>query len=285
MERQPTMEELTPLDFITLDNGLGPIQAGPEQQERLDDITRRLHGNEFYIEVEQKIPSKCIDGRVGAQDYAPNSAGGTETLMVADDLTVKQYAAPTTLESYANIINALQKAGQPIGGHTDEHAHDAASGCGANDKLPAIYKFIADNGDLLRELAAGLGVRIDDQAHRLITANAAARTEFSPGGELLTVLRTAGGDDVVDPLQGDHKEVVAVINTVPGTTLDRYKLEAEFGSNYEAFNVDAWAFPEGAAAIAKEDEQIPQLVAAETYYNLATAHVLCGPNMRVIVRK
>lgn len=269
---------------MTLSNAIGTIQASAGQQDRLDEITERVRSGEFYVTIEATIPSKCIDGRIGSAKPAPNSAGGTESLMVADDLTVKRFVAPTTLEAYSNVLMVLQEAGKPIGGHTDEYARDGVSGCGANDRLQAIYEFISAQGDVLRKIALRLGMNVDEPTHRLILRNAAARTDFSLGSELLTVLQTAGGDVVVDLLQGEHKEVIAVINTVAGTTLDRGALESEFGQNYEAFNVDVWSFSDAAAAIAENESDIMLLVHAMVYYNLATAHVLCGPNMRVIAR-
>lgn len=272
-----------PHNVFLLTQATGTIQAGPDQQTRLDELTSRLAAGDFFVPVVQKLASKCIDGRPGAKAIAPNSSGGSETLMVADDLTYKRFAAGSTLEGYSLVLNELQEAGQPIGGHTDDHARDAASGCGANDKLEPIYAFIAEHGEVLRGLAIELGVSVEDVAHDLIVTNAAARTEFSPGSELLTVLETAD-PKAVDVLNGEHKEVITVVNTVAGTTLNRLALAAEFGPSYQAFNVDAWTFPEVAAFLAKNEAEVPALVLAQTYYNFATAHVLCGPQMRVIVR-
>ncbi len=283
MERQPNMEEKMKLNFMLLEGATGLIEAGPEQQERLDEITERLLGDEFYVSVSQKIPSKCIDGRTGAEGYAPNAAGGTESIMVADDLTYRRFSASSTLESYANVINYLQHNNLPIGGHTDEMASEPASGCGANDKAEIEYGLIASRGDEIRALASIMGIEVAEEDHAMIVANAAARTEFSPGSELLTILETAD-ESAVDTLRGPHREVIAMINKQPGTTLDRNALEAEFGQDYEAFNIDVWSFQEAAAAIAEDEAQIPAIVAAMTYFNIAVALTLCGPGMRVSVR-
>lgn len=272
--------------YLTLDAAIGTIQAGDDQLERLDELTERIGSDEFYVPVTSAVPSKCIDGRTGAHGVAPNAAGGSETIMVADDLTRQRFASAdgSTLGAYRATLAALRGQDLPIGGHTDDAATGARSGCGANDRLAEIYAFIAQNGEMLQRLAASLGVPVSDTTREKIVTRATARTTFSDGADLLAVLHETGGNDAADPLHGTHREVVAVINTVRGTSLDRDALEAEFGPQYEAFNVDVWSFGDAAEAIAESEAEISELVAAMTIYNLATAHVLCGPRMRVIVR-
>lgn len=269
----------------TLDIAEGAIEAQDNQIERLDEVTQRLADGEFHVAVDGSIPSKCIDGRPGARGLAPNAAGGSESLMVADDLTSRAFTTDddTTVSNYRTTLVALQGAGLAIGGHTDDHAQGVASGCGANDKLPLIYDFMVRKAAEIRDVATAVGMSVSDETHELIIRNAKARTEFSAGSELLDALVKAGGDAVVDPLRGSHNEVVAVINLHSGTTLDREALEREFGPDYQAFNVDAWSFAAAAEAISSSSEEVQQKVVAMVYYNLATAGVLCGKTMRTIV--
>ena len=287
MESQPkdVMNMVTVIP--TLEIAEGAIEAKAAQAERLEEAVRRLADGEFHVTVEATIPCKCIDGRPGANGLAPNAAGGTETLMVADDLTTKRFAAEdgTTLGHYRSVVDILQREGYSVGGHTDNHAQGEASGCGANDKLPLIYDFIARRGDELRSVAESLGLEISDGQHQTILQNAGARTEFSKGAELLAALEDMAGADAIDPLVDGHNEVAAVLNFREGTTLDREALAAEFGEGYQAFNADVWSFAKAAEAISLSQEEIDQKVVAMVYYNLATAAVLCGKGMRIIVRK
>jgi hypothetical protein len=88
---------------------------------------------------------------------------------------------------------------------------------------------------------------------------AASRTSFSPGRELLAAVTMHADEVFIDTLARSHNEVVAILNTVPGTTLDRDALRHEFGEEYEAFNVDVWSFEEAARAISPtEDEGNPK---------------------------
>lgn len=280
-------------DFFTLDSyAVGSIQASGVQNERLEEFTERVASGEFHRSVAegQTIPSRCVDGRSAntTSPLAPNAAGGSETLFVADDLTVKGLATPdgTSLSAYANMLDWLKAHHFEVGGHTDTNAQGDISGCGANDKLETIYGYMVDHGDTLRAVADDLGVNVSDKAHTLIMKNARERSQFSKGGELLSMLEEQASTEFLDVLVGSHKEVVAVINTKAGTTLDRAAVKQEFGAAYQAFNVDAWSFRAAADAISVEPlepHEIEAKVAAMVYYNLATTLVLAGPKMRVIV--
>jgi len=284
-----TIENEKKVAFQTLgEAGQGKIEAGEAQRERLEEFTDRVGNGEFHKETTGTIPCLCIDGRCGGKgELMPNAAGGTETLMVADDLTTKDFELDgdtTTCGQYEKLVAFLKDSGHPIGGHTAAERHGAPSGCGANDKLPAIYAYIAQNADTLRGLASSMfGYEISDTDQKLIVGNAAARSDFSDGDQLLAALRAKDGR--IDVLEGEHTEVLAVINRRQGTTLDRDAVREEFGDDYEAFNVDEWSFDEGARVtshLGGEDE-VRQKRIAMLYYNLATAGVLCGPNMRVVV--
>ena len=268
--------------FELSDLAEGTIEAGEDQQERLEEFTNRVGSGEFHAPTEYTLPCGCIDGRCGCT-MKPNSAGGTESLMVADDLTTKRYAGDgTTKSAYGAVVNMLRGKGEMVGGHDDEHADESKTGCGANDKLESIYAMIQKKAEHIRELTQAIGVTVSDEVHNQIVQNATGRTEFSAGNELLDILK-AGGEDTMDHLRGEHNEVLVVINKQIGTTLDRDAVEAEFGPKYEAFNVDAWAFEEGARIISETEDEIAAKVAAITYYNIATALVLGGKKLRVTV--
>lgn len=265
----------------------GAIEPRKDQQERLEEFTRRVGSGEFHVPTKYTVLCGCIDGRPGCT-VKPNSAGGTESLMVADDLASKHFQADdgTTLGAYKNTLSFLKESGYPIGGHDDSHANSEKSGCGANDRLREIYNMISGKSAVIKELAENLGANISEATHHLITTQAKERTSFSRGAELISELskQTSGG---YDHLEGEHNEVMAIINLRGGTTLDRDAIDGEFGSNYQAFNIDLWAFPETAKVIPDTDSNDvqEQKIAALVYYNLATALVLCGPGLRIALLK
>lgn len=265
------------MNYTFLTNAIGSIQARDDQHERLDEITERIADGEFHILTDQSVPSACIDGRCGGSPR-PDAAGGTNTIVVAEDLTNSINSG--YIDTYHAVAERLRAAGLPLGGHDDEHAEGSKSGCGACDRLSEIYSFIAKNSSTLKTIVESFGITVSDELNDLIVANASARNDFADGGSIKAELEEDGG--IVDHLHGTHNEVVAVLNLRGGTTLDRDALEVEFGLNYEAFNVDVWAFTNATPIINSSVDDESKLVAM-LYYNLATAHVLCGPAMRVIV--
>lgn len=288
MERMSTIDiAKEKVEFITLGElAEGMIEAKEDQQERLEEVTDRVGRGEFHVSTSERMPCGCIDGRCGCS-LKPNTAGGTESLMVADDLINKQFATDgSTAGAYKNLVEFLVSIGEKIGGHDGPHADSEKTDCGANDKLDLIYAMIAKRSGEIRGIVESLGIDVDNDTNTLITQNATERTDFSKSTELLTCLTERAGIENIDHLSGDHKEVIAVINKRIGTTLDRDALEAEFGASYEAFNVDVWAFEHGANFISTSSDLIHetrQKVIAMAYYNIATALVLCGPKMRVVV--
>jgi hypothetical protein len=278
-------------EFKLLLDAEGTIEATAEQQERLDEFTQRVASGEFHIETAGDIPCKCIDGRSCPNaTEGPNAAGGTESIFVADDLTTKRFAAAdgTVASGMSNVVEVLQGENHAVGGHSDsKNSEDLEkSGCGANDRLEDIYNMIGRKSGVIKDIAESiLGEgSVNEDTEKLIVDNARERTQFSQGREVINVLQTAE-EARLEELQGGHKEAVAAINLRHGTTLDRSAIEAEFGPDFQAFNVDAWSFQKAAEETSLTEEEVHQKVVAMTYYNIATALVLCGPSMRVVVVK
>ena len=263
----------------------GVIGGSLTTHPRLDEFTKRVGCGEFHIATNERIPSGCIDGRCGGS-VRPDTAGGTLSLAIADDLTMSRYATDTdTATLVRSVFHSLHERGFAVGDHTDEHASADKSGCGANDRLRDIYQKLVTENVAIRDVAAQLGVRVSDTEHATIVARAEQRHDFSSGRDVLECMRRESSVNDIDMLRGEHREVVAVINFREHTTLDRDVVDEAFGESYEAFNVDAWSFGAAAEALYPgADESIAaRVVAAMVYYNLATAAVLCAPSMRVVV--
>lgn len=275
-------------------NGIGKVQAGPDQQERLEQFTQRVGSGEFhkYINWDDSYGKislvRCVDGRspeTPSEQLAPNAAGGTLSLFVADDLTTKRFAGSdnSTISGFEKVVHHLSTKNFAIGDHTGNHAHGEITDCGANDKIDQIYKYIAERHDTLRNIASKIGIEAYDKCDLLIVNNAKSRTEFSDRNKIINVIRENSNAEFFEYLVGDHHEVIVTINNRPNTTLDRAAITEEFGSNYQSFNVDLWAFADAAASISESDSEVKQKLVAMTYFNLATALVIGGPKMRLVI--
>ena len=279
-------EQSTSTSFIELgDFGLGSIEASYEQQEKLEELTQSLATGSLHKTLEKPLNRKqnlamCIDGRteeIVESTLAPNSAGGSLSLYAADILCGSKF------ENLEEMIEYLDDAGYEIGGHTDSHAHDEYSGCGANDKMPLIMDFIAKNPKEIQSLAAKFDIEMPDEIIDRLAINAAAFDDGLSGSQRLSVLASRTDPDKIHALEGDHKEIIIAMNTKPNTTLDRNLVRAKFGSDYQVFNVDVWSFRDAAESISTPNsEQIESIFLALCAYNFATAAILTGPRMRVV---
>ena len=272
------------ITFIKLGEfGTGTIEPKEYQQERLEELTRRVGSGEFHRETNATSLCKCIDGRRCTNSVEGlNSAGGSLSYVVADDLTTQRFVGEDFTTSIDNTFEVLRGQGQKIGVHCESHAGGEKSGCGADDRLSEIYAKIVSDETTVRTLAEQiLDESIDDETHQMIVANAATRSDFGTGSDNYDTMCRDGAESEI--LEGEHNEVIAIINRSAGRTLNRDALAAEFGDEYEAFNVDAAGFMDAAKTISVTEREAYQKCVALAYYNLAAAGVLCGPGMRVAV--
>ena len=260
----------------------GAIEPKEGQQERLNEQKERVASGEFNRPVDHDYICGCIDGRCGGKLRA-SSAGGTISLAVAEDLTSEVSTAPT-VDILRSVTKKLADKGATVGDHIDNHSPEGKTGCGANDNLETIYGIMAHQGNTVRELVERMGIAVSDAVHAKLTAAAARRTSFSDPRELIAALREIS-DEAIDRLRGAHNETVIALNTRADTTLDHEALAVEFGENYEAFCIDAWAFEDSAKLIASDPEdaaEVHEKIVALAYYNAATALALCGSTMEIV---
>ncbi len=270
----------------------GRIAAGEIDDIGLSNICTQLAGSDFFVPTSVPIPTQCVDGRPRADGTCvpqPNAAAGTFTIVIADALTTGQYrTAHENAALHAKAVYTyLIQHGLPVGGHDADHVVAPGCGCGAEDKLADMLAYIRDHGEEVQGLLAAVNVAVDDDTHRMIVAQAAQLLDGSyvvPGEDLRQAYIDTAGEKSVETLAGAHNEVVLVINTQAGTTLDRAKLAGEFHNIYQAFNVDVPAIETAVKTIATTEVETAQKLAAALYYNVATAAVLADKSLCLVVR-
>jgi hypothetical protein len=270
-----TEHAMTPLG----ESATGTIEPSLDEIE-LQLLKERLDA--AYAATDITVVCKCIDGRdcLGGL-LAPNSAGGTLGLAVVRDVVRSRGDMPEGFDGmFQDTIGILAAKRAPIGGHGAVGGSGDHTGCGASDKLADIYTKWRDEAELIQVLAKSLDVAT--VAHAQIAESVENRvvfSEYGASGLRKVSLHESGG--VIEELEGSHAEQLIVINTQPGTTLDRKLLEEQ------VFNVDVWAFEASVRAVLGKDatsEEIEAGVLALVEFNIAAALVLCGPSMRIVVR-
>ncbi|MCA9301233.1 hypothetical protein KDA08_03720 [Candidatus Saccharibacteria bacterium] len=277
----------------------GRVEAGEISDTTVDLLAEQMSQGRQYEEIDvdpgvvnMLIPKWCVDGRSDpdSDQQAPNAAGGTYSLVVAEaliDAEILVAQGKTSVAHSKEMFEDLTSNGYDIGGHTDDHATTEKCGCGACDRMAEIISFIADKADEISEISATLGVEVSQELIGKIKAGAELLIEnkyVSTGPEMIQNIKDVTKDEShVQTVRGPHNEVVLGINTKVGTTLDRGSITNEFGEQYQAFNLDVWALENGIKAIESNEDLVNEKFVAGVFYNIATAAVLAGPSLRVVV--
>jgi hypothetical protein len=128
---------------------LGPVSARKMIDSKFTDIENIENAitsiNQFYVPVNPKAPTRCIDGRhdpaLDEKHLGPQVPGGAAGAALAyrlgvdkDDLT-----RGTFLADAEAMISTFVRMGFSPGGHRDEHSLGTKNaGCGAIDGMDKI---------------------------------------------------------------------------------------------------------------------------------------------------
>lgn len=247
------------------------------------------------VELSSTTPMLCKDGRptVDGPVNGISLPGGSLALVVVTAYLLDEAGVEF---DFFDVINSVVESSLaydfPLGVHRAEGA--AESGCGAADALATVLNETDQHGDSIRTLAKALDV---DYLDEKITVG----TTIPSGEEIISHFEQLGVPSRV--LVGDHHERAVVLNLYPDGLLDRVKMAAEFGADFEVFCLTIWALPHAAEVIldavvrlapqvdlenwvwdhcGEEYGAFEQAQAALVTLSLAVAMTLCGPGIPVI---
>lgn len=212
----------------------------------------------------------------------------------------------SVLGDRAYMATKLAEKQIAYGGHSDEHAHGDACGCGAIDKYPDISQNIVKYEPQIRgTLQALYGANYsatEGAINRVFEGYLAiSGSEYfaDAAGKRTMDLMTKDGA-VIKKLGGGHQEDVIVLNDIEGTTFDQPAFDAELKSRgvdetVQAFVVDIWRgrmYADAVSDIALEHGvHGTKRELAETAYadflirTLAVAATLTGGDLPVFARR
>lgn len=195
--------------------------------------------------------------------------------------------------SSIQVVQKLKDLGFIPGGHTDESSIKDLShgtGCGANDKLPAILDNFKQNSASLEPfMRALMGEKFDAKVYRKIVDTTPLHIGHNPA--ILAERFRAQAANALQVLEAGHEgihgheESRITINYVPNTTLNGSKLQEKYDHN-QTFDVDIWAFTELARLLSDGDaEKEQELYHAFVAYQLATAFTLTDGTQKIVILK
>jgi hypothetical protein len=311
MNERLGMEDSISMDFNTLTvvtNTTEPLAVGTGNihtdvtQEQAERLVSQV---EVYLkQVAEDAPGCCIDGRKckhnldgSPAELRPSVAGGPLITAYAAAELVGWFGEDddSTLEERLDVVkNVLETNGVKLGAHVDEKAvaNDyknpetgaKATGCGADDKAPAIIAAIYDNDETVQKLTGAVLPTFDEKAMAFTSKEKVTARFASWDPKMVLDASTSEDRDNVEVLEKSHEEALVVFNYVEGTTIDRDALVEATGR--QVFCVDMWYINKLARALASgpdPDEQYVRLQHAMTAYQIGTYLSLCDGTQRAVL--
>ncbi len=303
---QPTLALPRVLDLGTLsdvDWG-GPVSIkqlitqGVMQQSTLDQAIGRM--NEFYVPVNPRAKTRCIDGRHDPQldeaQLGPQVPGGAPGAALAyrlgvdkDDLTRGTFFADAE-----NMIAQFIRLGFTPGGHRDEGVHgEETVGCGAIDGMQKILATMINSSlveDHKRIVKSLLGAAFDREDYlrvlgAAVIVNGRADDYFKNRKYVIELLEEKYANSIAT-LQGEHREGIVVVNNIMDTTLASNRFSETF-DGLQAFGYDMWRSRQMAERILPLPEQEldrKRYVMARVMTTVATLMALTDGSQRLLIR-
>ncbi len=253
----------------------------------------------YYVPMHAGAKTRCIDGRhdptldesnLGAQvpGGAPGAALAYRLGVDKDDLT-----RGTFYNDAEVMIESFVRLGLSPGGHRDNTERDEGVGCGAIDGIEHVLqcmtdpKLVEDHKRLVKAILDGQFNR--DHYLRVMGAGLVLRSRsadyFAGRDKVLDVLESKAPGSV-SVLEGNHQEVLLIINFVPDTTLASNRFAADH-DDMQAFGYDIWRSKQLAATLfplPSQDLDRERFVVARVMITIATLMALTDGSQRLLMR-
>ncbi len=284
------------------------VQSGEFSSAELRDFKlNTLPG--LYVNTTLGAPIRCVDGRalVGSDDeiemlfrpLGPQLAGGTPGVAAALRLALggiqELKEEGTTILHDVRRANQLSiSAGFGPGAHTDyknARLENNKTGCGAIDSLDMqLERFKEPYVQGVIELTKA--ILQDDYSEDVMqeviqNARVLNETKGAYTGNRHKALEVVKGDNpgAIETLGNEHRELVALLNYVSGTTLHRDLLVYATGDKLQAFSVDIWATKLLAEEVSDDPRMRSHFSHAKTALDAATLMGLTDGTPKVLLRK
>jgi hypothetical protein len=274
------------------------MKAGKTSQKIIDYAIDHL--DEFFVPVNSRAKTRCIDGRHDPQlderNLGPQVPGGAPGAALAyrlgvdkDDLT-----RGTFLTDAEIMIGNYLRLGFAPGGHRDERSLGKTSvGCGAIDGMDKILATMTQKGlvdDHKRVVKLLLGQQFNRDNYLRVMGAAVVVNDRSEdyfrGREAIIDILEKRAPNSIATLKGDHQECIVVVNLVADTTLSSNRLADAF-DGIQAFGYDLWRSIQIADKLLPRPDQAldrERFVMARVMSTIATLMALTDGSQRLILR-
>lgn len=216
---------------------------------------------ENYIIVDSTQAPFCVDGRAGERkdflgnkisDPYPQALGGS--LHFAALQWIAERGERPFEEVVDETLNKMNNLGYGVGVHTGAHRHGENSDCGFADNLPTIIQTLDKKNEEILSILTSVDPSLAHDKERWddvinLVKNALKNISNIPSGyNLVFKIGIEKHHASLQTLEGEHKEVAAVVNLKPNTTLN-----VDENQDHQAFNLDLWYVLDVAEKLGMDD--------------------------------
>ena len=237
------------------------IKSGEITKTELSEADSRI--NDSFVPVSKGAAKRCIDGSSieGYDDndpawrergLGPQIQGGIADEALANRLTTgvsqNEHEVPTLLADIEATAKEHSTDFAP-GDHTDDHATDENTGCGAINGMAIRLGMLNDPviAPVIETVTATImglvNVPFDQAAFKTLQQHAKELMTINylpaKGVEVLDKIREINPNGI-EKLIRPHAECFLTLNFVSGTTFNRDHFNAVTRSKIQNFNLDAW---------------------------------------------
>jgi hypothetical protein len=251
----------------------GSISAKKSSEDDFEKYTALLPT--VYKPIGPKAAIRCIDGRPADKSpsrLGPQVAGGSPGLALA--WLVSGSTQQDIIAAYAKFLKQ-NFLGYAPGAHTDDLASEPNCGCGAIDKMAEKIQKIKPFVQTI------MGEDFEEAAYTKVISlfNDINPDDSLPASYQRQLIElTSKNKGSVEKVTGQHKELAAIINKVPGTTLDKDAFSKRTNNNAQSFGFDYWFAKQASSG------NVEYLTAIVTY-QVAAAMVLTDGSLSIGVRQ
>lgn len=244
------------------------INVRPITDEEKETILSRFVS--IPREAAKLRPRFCVDGRTGKRFTSNGQELPNEPYLqnLGGDIGMVTYrwllsgGQADFIETEEETFNDLGEAGYPVSGaHDGGHAHDEASDCGFADNnrriIETLFNRTEEIWQLIEEAASGFPqVTLSKERFLAVVGQVrGANLDLLPSGKAMVDKAASMPQAAIQHLEADHKEIAAVVNLKPETTLNTDANQ----DNNQAFNLDLWFILEQAKALGLDQEEVMYL--------------------------
>lgn len=232
-------------DQISIPNTIDTLPLAPDTEQK---IRSRI----VELKKPKQKPRYCVDGRTGPRKNAQKLTIRKEPYgqTLGGDLNIASisWLLNSGQENYLNTVSQTfadlsSLSYEQLGVHYGGHAHNDGSDCGFADNNAKIMQTLADKtNEIWQMIKAAIfqypEIQLSEEKFKQLVTTKVKKADLSklPNGKQI-IDHAAKIDNVtVQQLEADHKEVAAIVNLKPNTTLDVDNNQ----DDAQAFNLDLW---------------------------------------------